>query len=521
MQDLIELVNLFQKTKFRSGGLKDLVLEQGSQMERLYEAIADGNLRNDDEIVRVLPEIAGAHSKIYAVKNKFKERLLDSLLLLDFKEPAFSDRQKAFYECSKKWAASMVLFSKGARNSAVDLLESLLRQTIRFEFTEITLDILRALRQHYGLSCGNEKKYEQLDAQLEEYESYWMAERKVEGLYLRLVTRYVNSKAAKSAIAEKSKEYVAQIAADMQQCQSFKAQFYGRLIEMIHYDSVSDHTGTIRCCEEALAFFDQKSYKSAMARQVFGYNLFVSWFYLRNFERCSRIVAEYGNLFEAGSFNWFKLQEMQLLVELHRGQYESANRIFSETLQHPGFNDLPQPTPELWNIFEAYLHLLKASSLLNDTATDTRFRINKFRNSVMEYSKDKAGMNIPIIIIQFLLDLSEGKTDECTTRAENLAKYRTRYLNGDSAPRTRHFLRMLEQIPKSGFNAKALQQKTSAIFKALSSTPLEQSDQNHEIEVIPYEALWEITVGLLNPTVSTRRLPESGRKIQTREGQSH
>ncbi|MEI6412544.1 MAG: hypothetical protein WCR52_24340 [Bacteroidota bacterium] len=510
MQDLIELVNLFQKTKFRSGGLKNLVLEQGSQMERLYEAIADGNLRSDEEIVRVLPEIAGAHSKMYAVKNKFKERLLDSLLLLDFKEPSFSDRQKAFYECSKKWASAMVLFSKGARSSALDLLESLLRHTIRFEFTEITLDILRALRLHYGLLCGNERKFEQLDAQLEEYEAQWMTERKVEGLYLRLVTRYVNSKAAKAAIAEKSEEYVALIAADMQECRSFKTQFYGRMIEMVHYDSLSDHAGTIRCCEEALIFFDQKSYKSAMARQVFGYNLFVSWFYLRDFERCGQVVAEYGNLFEAGSFNWFKLQEMQLLVELHRGQYESADRIFTETLRHPGFNDLPQPTPELWNIFEAYLHLLKVSAHLNDPATDQRFKINKFRNSVMEFSKDKAGMNIPIIIIQFLLDLSEGKTDECATRAENLAKYRTRYLTGDSAPRTRYFLRMLEQIPKSGFNAKLIQQKTSDIFNALSSSPLEQSDQNHEIEIIPYEVLWGITVGLLSQTASTRRLSEQG-----------
>lgn len=302
MQELLTLINLFQKTKFKINGILNIILEPNSEMERFYEAIAGGAVQTDDDAKSVFPEYGKNPNRLHTIKGKLKERLNDSYPAARLSVSSFTERQKAFFECSKKWAASMILISKNARENAINILENLLRHTLRYEFTELTLDILCRLRLHYGVLEGDQKKFDQIEEQINRFEEVWIMERKTEGFYAELVTRFVRTKSLKDTVSEKARHYFDQVKPFLEQCDSFKVQFFGRLIEIVIYDSINDYTNTARLCENALAFFEKKDYTSSIVLQVFNYNLFVCYLNLQQFEKCLQLADKNQESFEYGSY---------------------------------------------------------------------------------------------------------------------------------------------------------------------------------------------------------------------------
>lgn len=497
MQELITLISLFQKTKFKVSGIMSIVLEPNSEMERFYEAIASGAVQTDEDARGVFPEYAKNPARLHTIKGKLKDRLNDSILLLDFREASFTERQKAFFECSKKWASSMTLISKNARENAINLLENLLRHTLHYEFTELTLDILRTLRLHYGVLQGDQKKFDQIEQQINRFEDIWIMERKTEGFYAELVTRFVRTKSVKDAVSGKAREYFDRVKPFMEQCDSFKVQFFGRLIEIVIYDSINDYTNTARLCENALAFFEKKNYVSNIVLQVFNYNLFICYLNMQQYKKCLELADKNQDLFEEGSYNWFKLQELYFLTAMHSGNYPDVSEIYVRVFTHPGFERQPAPVIELWKIFEAYTYLLAQTGFIAENKLTGKFRVSKFLNEIQVFAKDKAGMNVPVLVIQFLFELAENKWSQIIDRVENLAKYRSRYIDARQTVRSHCFIRMLELIPKASFQVPEIEKRAADVLQQLRSVPLEVANQNHEIEIIPYEILWTIALNLL------------------------
>jgi len=497
MQELINLVHLFQHTKFKVSGMMGIILEPDSEMERFYNAIAVGAVKTDDDAKVYFPDYIQNPARLHTIKGKLKERLNDSILLLDFRESAFTERQNAFYTCSKKWATAMTLMSKNARENGINLLENLLRQTIRFEFTEITVDILRTLRLHYGILEGDQKRFDQIEQQLNQYEEYWVMERKTEGFYAELVTRYVRNKSHKEDISKKAREYFECIKPYMAQCDTFKVQFFGRLLEVLIYDSVQHYVVTARLCEEALVFFAKKDYVSSIVLQVFNYNLFTCYLQLQQHDKCLLMAQQHQYLFEEGSYNWFKLQELYFLSAMHSGNYPEGLRISLAVAAHPTLEHQPAPVVEIWKIFEAYIALLTQAGLIATSEVGNRFKPSKFLNEIQFFTKDKSGMNIPVLVVQFMFDLAQNRWSHIIDRTEAMAKYRSRYVSGPEMGRSQCFLRMLEQIPKASFRLTDVQKRTAETLRQLTDTPSSVNNPDAEIEIVPYEVLWSIVLNLL------------------------
>lgn len=511
MRDLIELANLLNKTKLKSSGILDIILEPNSKMQQLYDAIASTRIRSDDDALAWLLDSGDDASKLPNLKNKLKDRMLDSVFLLDFKEPGFSDRQKAYFECYKRLAAGMILVMRNAKLSGFDVLEKLLRHTIRFEFTELTCDILRVLRIHYSTNAGDLKKYESTRDQLHHYQEIWQMENQVEDLYTELIIQYVNNKATKMEVSEQAKVYYSIAKPYLEQCDSFKVQLIGRLIHIFGYSSVNDYVTTARLCEEAVSFFDKKDYDSGFALQVFYYNLITCYLQLREFEKGQAIIERCQKLVEAGSFNWFKLQELFFLLAMHTAHYESAAQVLGKVMDNPHFEAQSFQVTEIWKIYHAYIHfLIKIGKLPSSSIAsqrNARFKLGKFLNETPVFSKDKRGMNIPILVVQILYALADRDYQQCLDRMEGIEKYCSRYLKQNDTFRSNCFIKMLLQIPIYTFNRERVTRHTQRLFEMLCSVPMEVANQAHEIEIIPYETLWQMTITALEKESPRRELP--------------
>ena len=503
MQDLIELINLIQRTKFKANGLLEVIVEPETQMGQLYDAIAQKKVRSDDDAKKLFPDTMKDSGRLATIKSKLKDRLNDSVFLLGFKENSYADRHRAFFECTKKWASAMILINKNARLNGISALEKLLRHTEQFEFTELTLDILRVLRLHYGLVVGDEQQYSYYETRLRDVEEIWAAENQVEAFYTELVIRYVNSKADKNAITEKARDYLGKATPLMKRYPSFKVQIFGRLIETIIYDSQNDYRQMTRICEDSIAFFESKPYQTTLSLQVFYYNLVVCYLADKKFDKCYEIIEKFDEFLEDGSFNWFKMQELSFFTRMHAGDYAAAFQIFKKVTEHQHFEHVSAPVAELWKILDAYLCFLMYVGLLKPNNNGTpgeqqiKFRLNRFLNEVPVFSKDKRGMNIPVLIVQFLYLLADGKFDACEERVEALNKYRLRYLYDRETLRSNCFLKLLVSIPGRGFNATQLRPKVAKLRECLAANPWYAVPQSLEIEVVPYEDLLEIVLQCL------------------------
>jgi len=497
MEDLILFVNFFQGTKFKSTGLLNILMEPETQMRQLFNALSAGKVTNDDDALREISSLKGSMSILATVKSKLKERLNDAMFLVEFSDTESNSRQKAYLECIKKWAAITILLSRNSRELGLIRLEQLLRHTRRFEFTDMTIEILFMLRLQSGLIYGKELQYYEYDNLLRHYQDVRQKEDLAESLYANLMIDYVNSKSEKRGIAEKAATCFQEIAPFMDQFDSFRLHMFGRLLQIAIYDNQNDYQQVNLLCQDAIDFFEKKPYKSFSALQVFYYSLLVGYLNQHQYGFCRTVALRYKSYFQIGSYNWYKWLELHFLAEFNAGEYGLALTIWLEATERVEFADLPPSIAESWKIFEAYLLFLMRCGHLKEIKDGKRFRIAKILNEIHFSSRDKSGMNIPILIIQFLLALVDQEYGQCIDREESLAKYRTRYLKLENAARSHYFFRMLEMIPKNNFNPTLVKANAKPLFDNLIKISQKSANQNFEVEIIPYEVLWELTLSIL------------------------
>jgi len=501
MQDLIALIRSINISRLKSGGLWSFIFEPGSLMEQLCDAIHEERVASDEDAVALLYPGETAGSKFINLRERLKERILNVVFLVDFRANTSSDRQKAYFECNRKWAAAMLLMSKNVKGVSIGIIEGLLKQTIQYEFTELTLSALSSLRLHYGTIYGDTSKYSLYRDMYRKYQEVWMMENEVEDSYTHLVSHYVNSKAAKTPISEEAQHCFDRIAPYMEQSDSFRLHLSGRLIEVMIPSSKNEYGSTAIVCESAIEFFKNKDFESNLALQAFYYQLIVCYIQLQEFEKGEKVIQQYQSIFDEGSFNWYKLQELFFLLAMYTKRYSKAFEVCAMVQKRMKTGTHPAHIEEMWKIYEAYAHYLVCIGKIKfPTGYVSKFKVAKFLNEIPTYSKDKQGMNTPILVIQILFSIYESNFDQSIDRMEAVNKYCSRYLKQNETFRSSCFIKALMQIPAASFHHDIVEKKAQKYIDMLHTQPLEVAYQTHEIEIIPYEHLWEMALEVLNYT---------------------
>jgi hypothetical protein len=189
-------------------------------------------------------------------------------------------------------------------------------------------------------------------------------------------------------------------------------------------------------------------------------------------------------MYQPGQINWVKAMQFETIMHFHQKEYTKAretahmiNTQFKNTLRDQ----------ETWQIYEAYGKIL----------TGEKLRLHKLLNEVPKYSKDKRGMNINILIIRILEYIRREKIGEVIDNTNAINQYAYRYLRQDDTFRSNCFIRMLLQLEKGHFNQVGVKRHTNKLLEKLKSMPLRESQQDYEVEIVPYEELWAFLMNLL------------------------
>ena len=520
MELIYNLLSIITKNKMKhlrlpgqsAGGKGD------RRVDDLYDLLSSGAGVSDEEASRILYQSAPSDPRYRKLKSVLKYRLIDALFLIDSSQTKYQEHRRAFQQASKFLAAARILLSRGVRKGACELLEKTLDIAMANEFTDITVQTLKHLRNHYGLIEGDWKKFGRYDKLLKRMVRVHEAEICVEEYYILHATRSFGRSFYRPRPRRPIEVLIEEVDGLMAQYNSVRLHYHSRLLKIIRFMSIHDYLGAAEVCRDALVFFESKPFLYRIGLSAFSNNLLLCCIQLRRYEEAWQLMTDYSGLFEKGHYNWFNNRLLYLSLCLHTGHYQEAWSAYVDATSVKSFRQLPVRESEKWKIMDAYLHYLISIGIIDAGKGGKgvkKFRIAKFINEVPVYSADKRGFNIAILIIQILFLISQESWQTALDRVEALSKYRTRYLRKNAHFRSNCFIQMVLQIPISGFHRKSVERRAAEYLEKLMSVPLEEARQPYEAELMPFEKLWEFALSSLGNRFVNNRIYSKYRNDQS------
>lgn len=229
------------------------------------------------------------------------------------------------------------------------------------------------------------------------------------------------------------------------------------------------------------------------------YNSFIRVYALlrtRQYETGLALAKGYFHRLEPQSFNWFAFMENYLLLALHAGKYKLAGELLQRSVENPFFDEIQQRAKERWELYRKYL------LLMNDVLPG-RLQVDlprKIFTELIALPKDKAGFNLSLLVLDIMQGFSSISIDDYEPQAERIRKYIVKYLRGEKAERPRLFLRLLLLAIKNELDFDRTKEAGENQFGKLSHAA-PPGDAYAEVEIVPYEHLWEAVLIILKQRV--------------------
>lgn len=499
MKKLIELVDIVNKNKLKSIEIIGNGMDGETKLMQLYEGIHSGKFTNDQEAFQQLYPKMDNRNAYYKLKHVLSERLRNTLFFIDIKQNKFSDIKRAYLECQKLIANFNLLLNKGARTNAFFIGEKALKIAENYEFTQELVFLARTLAANYATISGDRKKYREFADKVLAYKDSLMAETLVEVFYMDLVSLYVKDKSTKTFVYQLASDYLHQLEGYSNKVHSSNFLFGLSMLRTIKFMSVNNYVESYRVTQKALQQIKEHRFFNTRAFGTLSFQHIACCIQLKKHQEGVRAICELHEMIDAGTFNWYKVQELYFTLCLHTRNYQEAYTIYQVVKKQSSFSRLPGNTRETWVIYGAWTHLLKAAGKVRTEESQrlSRFRIQKYLNDVPTFAQDKRGLNVPILVSQIFLLLQQKQYDIILDRFEAIGKYKDRYLDHEHNFRSNLFIRMLLEVPRANFHRKRTVANTQVLGERLKEVSLEIANQSHDLEILPYEDAWELLLDLL------------------------
>lgn len=475
-------------------------MDSDTKLMQFYQGIHSGKLKDDQEAFEFLYPDMDNRNAYYKLKHVLNERLRNTLFFIDIKKNKFSNIKKAYLECQKLIGHFNLLLTKGARTNALCIGDKALKIAEKYEFTSEIIHLARNLASNYASVYGDRKKYQEYSAKVFAMQNVFVAESMAEMYYTDLLSLYVNDKSTKTFVYQQASDHLKELAPYHGKVRTSGFLFSYNMLRTIKHMSVNDHQAAYRVTKEALEAIRRHHFFNTRAFGTLAFQHIACCIPLKKHHEAMAIIRELREMVPAGTFNWYKVQELHFTLLLHTQSYGAAHDIYQRVKRQANFRQVVANTRETWNIYGVWVYLLKATGKIcqGRVPPPNGFRIQKFLNDVPTFSRDKRGLNVPILISHIFLLLQQKKYDTILDRLEAIAKYKDRYLDHQHNLRSNVFIDMLLQVPKYHFRRKRVVRNTQQLNARLQSVGLEIANQSHDLEIIPYEDAWELLLDMLH-----------------------
>jgi hypothetical protein len=467
-------------------------------VDRFYHLLQQKEITDEKAIAKTLygSEVSTTSNRFKKLKQRLIRRMSNTLFFIDTKDRSYTDLQRAYYLTHREYALASILSGRTASRAARYFYQRVFKRARRYELTSMLMLSAEALRYFAGVVQRNEKKYRYYSKEYERARQLYAAEASANQFFIETITNYDVSAKGRQATFARTDRYLKQLDAEFPGIEmTYTYAFRYHAMNLFRWASVADLDKVIQGADAAMAAVADKPFTANVARSYFLMYKLMAYIQRREFDRGNEVRQEAAQYVEKGLHNWFKLNELSFMLAMHTGRYTEAWSIYQEVTGHANFSSRSGDSREIWILNRAYLYyLLTIGKVTFPTQEDPlgKFRVMKFLNNVPEFSKEKRGMNIPVLVLQILFAVAQRQYDLSIERIEAIEKYCSRYVRRGDHFRSNCFIKVLLQFPIAAFHKVGVKRKAKRYLTMLSSQPLGLADQSYEIEVIPYDVLWEL-----------------------------
>lgn len=424
------------------------------------------------------------------LKNGLKQAIIEHIML----NPSLwrSASYKAIYEdCYTSFAAYKILLMNGKRRAAMEMAKTLLKKLQKIELHSLIYTVAMDLSFYYASVNGSPSLVEKYTGIMQSQMEILQAESIVRACHNKMCLTQTKRESYNDQSIETLKDIAEQVRPFLKLNSYYLNRFIYNII-IYSYLTVFDYRKVIELSDEALSRFptDHPNYNAIK----FGYfqTKIPALVALGQLEEAKVIAKASCQMMSPGGFNWHLAFIRRCIVCLHAGEYQEAYELYKVQAKHK----CPFPTlHEYWSIIWGYLYFLIKIKRIQ-AYTKERFQLAKFINEVPIYSKDKAGNNINILVIQILIRMQREQYGQIIDKVDALSTYASSYTKNPETTRANLFIKMILRMESASFHRKGTERKTQELLEEMKNTPLKLK-QNLAVEIIPFETLWQEMLNLL------------------------
>ncbi|ARS34726.1 hypothetical protein CA264_04315 [Pontibacter actiniarum] len=420
------------------------------------------------------------------LKSRFKKKLYNHLRFLDLTQKGYKQAHVAMYQCSTLLTEAFGLRALSELKLSVKVLEQALRVATEHEVVSMKVRILEEMKLLY-FSLSDYKNYNRCSEQLRACYAVENCEREALLLYESVMLKARSGISERSHLFESLPGAVLRLEQLWQQSGSSLIFYYFNKLSILYLEQTGQYAEIAE--EIARAEVLVKEGKVNSSWYSVHYNLFIKIYALlqsRQYSVGLMLAKEYQAHFRRFSTNWFAFMENYLLLTLHNKDYEQAAALLQDVTSEDHMAKLQANSQERWELYRRF-YTLVAGQAVKEAGLDA-----PFISDLAILSRDKSGFNLAILILDVLSVLPQADLEQ---QAERVRKYRVKYLKGEKAERPRLFLRLL-QVALQEQEARAARERGEKLLVQLEASPL-PGDAFTEVEIVPYEHLWELVLKLL------------------------
>jgi len=435
-----------------------------------------------------------------SLKSKMQDILIKAISVQGVSSIGENIRYGKVIDGIRKNLVSHIILYRGSRELAIKVLEKSVNSSVNNQLSLNILEQIKMLTLHYGTLKYNKYKLIKYLRLEEYYMELFKAETKSINYFIALKRVQLNSFAG---ISEAHKLMSLNFSNELEsiKASSRTFDFYSFQVFVKRYEFNHEFDKLLALCELSELKFSQESIYSysslVVIRQVRLWTLIQLGLYSECVDRGMLGLA--GK--ELSVTNWYTFIHYVIKACLYSRMYNEAIRQIVYCNGHPNYKRLNEDLKELSQLTLGYIHLIVDSGIAGDPKEISKklpeFKLGKFLNTTPVFSKDKRGINVSILLMHIAFLLQRKDYNAIIDRTDSLNQYAYRYLRKDDSFRSNCMIKMVIQMTKADFHPVRTTRYTADLRKQLSHVTLAGSGENIEVEIIPFEVLWDIMIKAL------------------------
>lgn len=496
MEELKELIQYVSKQKVKQ---IEIITEDGSfrgKSKKLYDSIRNQDIDSDHEAMLL---IYGEEDEVNYRKLKYrlKQKLINSVFFTDVNNYGRSAYEKSQVHLLKSYVACEILTLRGLNELSWTLAEKILNSAIKQDRLDIALTITKNLRRKFAFNNFNKSKYKRYTALTKSLLEVYTLELEVQEYFVILISHIANKNKIDTRETNKIQDRLDELDLVIKSLSNYHVRYYYHNALFYLAFIKNDVKQLNAICDEAMDYFSSRNDIPLIGQYSFILKKGVARLQNKDFEVAEEYIYKAINFRKtttSAAVHQYRYNYLSL-IQFLKGDYVSAYDSISIVINDKKFKKLKNNLQQNWYIKEAYLHFLIKAGRLDESQAKVKlkrtFRMKRFLNEVPSPSKDKTGYNLSIQLIQILFLILDKDHELIYNKLEALKQYGYRYLKGEKYIRSRTFIKMLQKLKNGHMDLDSVERKAQKYLEVLLAHPSDYSDETMQIEVIPYEKLWE------------------------------